>query len=325
MWRLLVNAAGLAAALIPLTCESRAEYPERPISMIVAYAAGGSTDVTARILATYLEKHLGGGARIVVINRPGAGGQIGFEALATAAPDGYTIGFINTPNVITIPIERKVRFGWRDYTLLGNMLDDPGAFSVHRDSEIKNLGELAEFAKRRPGEVTVGTSGVGSDDHLAMIAFERIAQVRMTHIPFAGAAAVRTALEGRHIVLGAVNIGEAKSFAASGSPFRILGQMTKERVDLAPEIPTFKEQGYDIEMASLRGVAAPKGLAADIHMKLVTAIQKAASDPEFRAQMRATYSPLRFLGPEQYAKVLDAAERDFRQLWSQAPWSQASP
>ena len=141
--------------------------------MIVAYPPGGSTDQTARLLATFLQPELGGNANIVVENRPGAGGDTGFRALATAEPDGYTIGFINTPNVLTIPIERKTRFDWHSYDLLGNVIDDPGNFSVLSDSEIKSLADLAAYAKAHPGEVTVGTSGIGSDDHLAMLAFQR--------------------------------------------------------------------------------------------------------------------------------------------------------
>jgi tripartite-type tricarboxylate transporter receptor subunit TctC len=303
-----------------LLSPAKAEYPDRPITMVVAYAPGGSTDVTARILAGFIEKHLPN-AKIAVINRVGAGGQIGFEALAQAEPDGYTIGFINTPNVLTLPIERRVRFHWRQFDLLGNILDDPGGFSVHRDHPIKSLDELAAYAKAHPGDVTVGTSGVGSDDHLAMLAFEKIAGVKMTHVPFGGAAPVRSALEGRHIVLGAVNIGEAKQFSEAGAPFRNLGQMSLKRVDIAPDVPTFKEQGYDIEMASLRGMAAPKGLPPAIRQRLVEAVAKAADDPEFRAKMKATYSPLRFLAPAEYAAVLESAEAQFQALWQEHPWA----
>ena len=101
-----------------------------------------------------------------VAYRPGAGGAIGFTELTSAQPDGYTIGFINTPNVLTIPIERKSNFHWEKYDLLGNVVDDPGNFSVHADTPIKNLAELVAYAKANPGAVTYGTTGIGSDDHL---------------------------------------------------------------------------------------------------------------------------------------------------------------
>ena len=215
-----------AASVLLLAGPAVADYPEQPITMIVAYPPGGSTDQTARLLATFLRDELGGNANIVVDNRAGAGGETGFRALAAADPDGYTIGFINTPNVLTIPIERKTRFDWHSYDLLGNVIDDPGNFSVLADSEIKSLADLAAYAKAHPGDVTYGTTGIGSDDHLAMLAFESLAGVEMTHVPFKGASDVRTALTGGHIMVGAMNIGEAMAAQASGAPIRNLGQMS---------------------------------------------------------------------------------------------------
>jgi tripartite-type tricarboxylate transporter receptor subunit TctC len=308
------------AAMLALAGPAAADYPERPITTIVAYPPGGSTDQTARLLATFLQKELGENANIVVENRPGASGDIGFRALATAEPDGYTIGFINTPPVVTIPIERETRYDWRSYDLLGNLIDDPGNFSVLSESEIKSLADLAAYAKAHPGEVTVGTSGVGSDDHLAMLAFQRIAGVEMTHVPFKGAADVRTALEGGHITVGAMNIGEAMAAQASGTPIRSLGQMSAERSEVAPDVPTFKEQGYDIEVNSLRGTAAPKGLPEPVRERLVTAVAKVAADPEFQAKMKESYTPMRFLPPDEFAAVLQQAEDQFRALWQEQPW-----
>lgn len=314
--------AALAATLGLLPGSSaQAAYPEKPISMIVAFAPGGGTDLTARVIATFIEKHLGGGAKIAVVNRPGAGGEIGFTALADAAPDGYTIGFINTPNVLSIPIERKAGYSWDGYDLLGNVVDDPGGFSVHAASDIKSLADLAAYAKANPSAVTVGTTGVGSDDHLSMLVFQKIAGVKMTHVPFPGAAAVRTALVGRHITLGAINIGEAMQFVQSGSTFRNLGQMAAKRSDIAPDVPTFKEQGFDMEFASLRGIAAPKGLPADVRERLVAAVAKAAADPDFQAKAKEIYAPIRFLAPAEYGAVLKRAEEELRVLWKETPWS----
>jgi tripartite-type tricarboxylate transporter receptor subunit TctC len=317
-----VTAMGFLAAanVLLLGGPASAEYPERPITMIVAYPAGGSTDQTARLLATFLQPELGGNANIVVENRPGAGGDTGFRALATAEPDGYTIGFINTPNVVTIPIERKTRYDWKSYDLLGNVIDDPGNFSVQSGSEIKSLADLAAYAKAHPGEVTVGTSGIGSDDHLAMLAFQRLAGVEMTHVPFKGAADVRTALVGGHIMVGAMNIGEAMVAQASGAAIRQLGQMSQQRSDVAPDVPTFKEQGFDIELNSLRGTAAPKGLPEPVRERLVTAVAKVAANPEFQAKMKASYTPMRFLAPGEFATVLQKAEDQFSALWKEQPW-----
>src|ERR687885_1862834 len=207
MKRLIATAALVCAASI-----ASAAYPERPITLIVAYPPGGGTDLVARAMAPFMEKYLGGGARIVVVTRSGAGGGVGFAALANASADGYTIGFVNTPPLLTIPIERAAQFHWQRYEYIGNIIDDPCNFSVHADTPIHNLDELAAYAKAHPGEVTVGTTGIGSDDHIAMLKFQRAAGVKLRHVPFKGSADVRAAIAGRQITVAAVNIGEALAF-----------------------------------------------------------------------------------------------------------------
>ncbi len=297
-----------------------AAWPDQPINMIIAYAPGGGTDIAARVMIPFIEKYLGEGAKINVINRPGASGDIGFTAIATAVPDGYTIGFINTPPVLATPIERKTGYTWQSYDLLGNVVDDPGTFCVHTDSPYKALADLAAFAKAQPGTVTVGSTGVGSDDHLAMLKFEKSAGVKMNHIPFKGSAETRNAVIGKQIVVAAINVGEALQYLKGGSPIRCLGQMTQVRSGMAPDWPTFKELGYDFEMASLRGIAAPKGLPPAIRDRLVAAIEKAAADPALRVAAEKVFAPLRYLGPAAYAEELRTAEAIFRQMWKDTPW-----
>jgi tripartite-type tricarboxylate transporter receptor subunit TctC len=314
--------AMLLSAVAAAPSVALAAYPEQPIKMIVAYAPGGGTDIIARTAAQFVAKHLGHGASIVVINRPGAGGAIGFAELSRAPADGYTIGFINTPNVLTIPIERKATFHWQDFDLLGNLVDDPGNFSVHADSPYKNLKELVVYAKANPGAVTYGTTGIGSDDHISALMLERAAGIKMTHVPFKGAAEVHNGVVSKQITVAAMNIGEALQYAKGGSNIRQLGQMSAARTTLAPNVATFKEQGYDIVMASLRGIAAPKGLPPAVREQLVTAVQKTAADPEFQAKAAGFFSPLRYLPPPAYAAELKEAEAGFKQLWQTMPWGE---
>ena len=297
-----------------------AAYPEQPINMIIAYAPGGGTDIAARVMIPFIEKYLGEGAKINVINRPGASGDIGFNALAAAVPDGYTIGFINTPPVLATPIERKTGYTWQSYDLLGNVVDDPGTFCVHSESPYKTLAELAAFAKANPGKVTVGSTGVGSDDHLAMMQFEKSAGVKMNHIPFKGSSETRNAVNGKQIVVAAINVGEALQYLKGGTPIRCLGQMTQVRTNMAPDWPTFKEQGYNFEMASLRGIAAPKGLPPAVRDRLVAAIERAADDPALKIAAEKVFAPIRYLGPAAYAEELRTAEALFRQMWKETPW-----
>jgi tripartite-type tricarboxylate transporter receptor subunit TctC len=319
--RRLVPALALSA-VAATSAFAQSAYPSQPIKMIVAYAPGGGTDIIARVMAQSMQKYLGGNASIVVLNRPGAGGGIGFAELANATPDGYTIGFINTPNVLTVPIERKVPFHWQQYDLLGNVVDDPGNFSVHADTPIKNLAELVAYAKANPGKVSYGTTGIGSDDHLAALMFERVAGVKLTHVPFKGAAEVHNAIASKHVMMAAMNIGEALQYQKGGTPLRHLGQMSDKRSSLAPNVPTFREQGFDVIMASLRGVAAPKNLPPAVREQLVAAVQKAAADPEFQAKAAGYFAPLRYLAPAAYANELRDDEAGFKQLWQAMPWGE---
>jgi tripartite-type tricarboxylate transporter receptor subunit TctC len=315
-------AAVLCAALPLFSASGGAAYPdERVINMIVAYSPGGGTDLIARAIVPYIEKNLGGGARIAVVNRAGAGGEIGFAALASSPADGYTIGFVNTPSLLTIPIERQAQFSWQRFDYLGNIIDDPCNFSVHADTDIRDLKQLAAYARANPGAVTVGTTGIGSDDHLAMLMFERAAGVKLRHIPYKGSADVRAAITGKQIMVAAINIGEALQYQKGGTPIRNLVQMSPARTNLAPELPTSREQGYDIELSSLRGLAAPRGLPPEIRERLVRAVEQAVADPEFQARAVQFFSPLRYLAPAQYEALVRDADVQYRALWKEMPWA----
>jgi len=312
----------LLSVLVAAPAIALAAYPERPINMIVSYSPGGGTDLVARAIAPYIEKYLGNNAKIVIQNRPGAGGAIGFGALANATPDGYTIGFVNTPNVFTIPIEREAGYTIGKFETLGNIVDDPGAFSVHKDHPAKNLKDLAAIAKSKPGEITYGTTGIGSDDHLAALLFSRIAGVKLNHIPMKGASDVKTGTVGRQLDVASMNIGEAEQAIAGGAPLRALGVMAARRSTVAPDVPTFAEQGFDVEMSSLRGIAAPKGLPAAIKQQLVQAIERAVNDSEFQQKAVQYYAPLRYLSAADFDTYLRKGDAQFRQLWKEMPWGE---
>lgn len=309
----------VAASMAFMSAPVFAEYPERPITMIVAYSPGGGTDVLARSFAPFIEKYLGNDASITIINKPGAGGEVGFTAISQAKPDGYTIGFLNLPNLLAIPIEREARYSLDSFTPLANMVGDPGAFNVHIDSPFNTLAELVAYAKENPGAVTVGTSGVGGDDHLAMLSFAKQAGIKLTHVPFPGAAPNRTALLGRHITVGAFNVSEAIQYAKEGN-IKILGQMAAERWEMAPDTPTFKEQGFDVVGGSQRGMGAPAGFPAEAKAKLSEAIGKAVNDPEFQAKAKKIYLPLSFMDAETYGSFLSDMDKKFKTMWAEEPW-----
>ncbi|BBK32249.1 tripartite-type tricarboxylate transporter receptor subunit TctC [Stella humosa] len=315
-----LTAAALFAAIAAFAPASEAAWPnDKPIEIIVGFSAGGGTDIMARTLAPFLEKYLK--AKITVVNRGGAGGEIAWTQLAQAKPDGYTIGFINTPNVLTIPIERKARFSLDDFTPIANMVDDPTAFNVHVDTPIKNLKELVDYAKANPGAVTVGTSGIGSDDHLAMLALERAAGIKMTHVPFAGSAPTRTALLGRHITIGSVNLGEVTSYTGDAGRIRIIGHMAAARWQGNESAPTFREQGIDIVMGSQRGLGAPKGLPPEILEQIVKAVQQTVDDPDFKEKAKQQYLPLAYEPSASWEASLRRQQKEFEELWKSSPWA----
>ena len=297
---------------------AQAEFPERPLTMIVAFSPGGGTDVAARSLVPFIEQYLGGS--ITVVNRPGAGGEVGFTALAQSEPDGYTIGFLNTPNLITIPISRDTRYEIDDLSPIAVVVDDPGGFQVRAESPFETLDDLVEHARENPNAVTYGTTGIGSDDHLAALAFQRQAGIEMTHVPFPGAAAGRAALLGGHITLGVFNMSEAVSFIEEGT-VRSLGQMASERWSEAPDVPTFTEQGFDIVGGSTRGIGAPAGVPEDILAQIASAVEQAINDPEFQKVAAEQALPLRYVGPEDYAAALQAMNEELGQLWEEQPWA----
>ena len=291
--------------------------PERPITMIVAFAPGGGTDVAARTLARFMERELG--QSVVVHNRAGAGGEVGWAELARARPDGLTIGFINTPNLVTIPIERQARYRLEDFSPIANVVDDPGGFWVLPDSPWRNLADLATAARAAPGTISYGTTGVGSDDHLATLAFERLSGTRLLHVPFNGSSQVRNAILGRTIQIAAMNMGEGVGDFRQ-NVLRPLGQMADARWANTPEVPTFREQGFDVVDGSLRGLAAPAGTPPAVLQRLAQVVRSVMEKPEFIAAATQQQLPLRFLDPDQHRAVLVAMRENYQAMWARHPW-----
>ncbi|MBD0275988.1 MAG: tripartite tricarboxylate transporter substrate binding protein [Acetobacteraceae bacterium] len=307
-----------AAAALPRAARADEWRPDRPLTMIVAFAPGGGTDTAARTLARFMERDLG--QPVAVINRAGAGGEIGWGELARARPDGHTIGFTNTPNIITVPIERQAaRFRFEDFAFIANIVDDPGGAWVLADSPVPSLSALVEEARRRPGEISYGTTGVGSDDHLAMLAFQRLTGTRFLHVPFGGSSQVRTALLSRQLALAVVNMAEGVADWRQGL-VRPLGAMAAKRWEGAPEVPTFREQGFDIVESSMRGVGAPAGVPRPVLDRLALSVRRAVEHPEFQAAAAQQLLPLRYLGPDDYRTELLALKAGYERLWREHPW-----
>jgi tripartite-type tricarboxylate transporter receptor subunit TctC len=308
----------LGSLVLAPVAQSQA-FPERPITLLVPFAAGGGTDVTARTLGQFVEKLLPG--KVVVVNRPGAGGGIALAELAQAKPDGYTIGIVNTPGVITIPIERQVPFSIDAFDFIAAVVDSPGTIAVHPDSPVKSIADLIAAAKAAPGKVTVGTQGVGSAGHISLLMLEAASGVKFNYVPFGGAAPARNALLARDIQATTANLDESLQFAQAG-PWRTLGVMSPKRSATTPELPTFREAGFDLDTGSIRGIAGPRGMPKEAVQRLADAIGRALKDPEFQELARKTFQPLRYMPRDQYLAELQAVDKRLRALWKVNPWTQ---
>jgi tripartite-type tricarboxylate transporter receptor subunit TctC len=307
---------GVLCASLTLVSSSAFAWPDRPIELIVGFAAGGGTDLTARTLATYLEKELGG--PVVVVNKAGASGALGLAYVARAKPDGYTLGVTNMPGLLTLPIEREAGFNFESFTYLGTLVRDPSAFSVSAESPYQNLKELIDDARKQPGLLSYASTGVGTDDHLAMVLFNSDTGVELNHVPFNGAAPMRNAVLGGHATIGGMNLGEAMPY--QGTKLRILGQASEKRSPLAPDVPTFIEQGVNLVFASERGVVAPKDLPAEVQVKISDALEKIAADPKFQDAMHKQFTEMDYLRGDAWKVRLKKADDHFRALWAKQQW-----
>lgn len=309
---------GLLAALAIAAPASAQPYPDKPITLVVPFTAAGGTDLTARLFARALERQAG--QPVTVVNKPGAGGEIGMAQVARAAPDGYTLGIINTPNVLSIPIERQAQFSLDSFALIANLVDDPATLSVHADQSIHTIADLVEAARRQPDGLTYGSAGIGSAGHLSMLMFEKAAGIKLRHIPFKGTADVRTALMGRQIDVATANLGEALAYA-KGAPWRTLGVMSAARSRMAPALPTFGEAGYPLQSGSLRGIGAPAGMDARRRGQVAALVARAAADPQFLDDARKAEQEIRVVSGDDYAKVLTDQLAQLQNLWQTSAWN----
>ena len=294
---------GLAVGAAPFAGSALAQdYPRRTIQLIVAAAAGGPTDIGARIVASILEKDIG--QSVVIVNKPGAGSQLGLTELARARPDGYTLGFVHMPgtNTIILDTERKAAFDTDSFILFINQVLDPGVIWVKADSPFKTLSDLVEAAKKTPNKLSACTTGILSDDHLAIMMLEEAANIKFRIVHFDSAAQQFTAILGGHVDVAFDNVGSVRKRAMSGE-VRVLAVTDTQRSKLMPDQLTTAEQGYpSVISSSTRGIAAPKGTPPAIIKYLEAALKKAMENPEHLRKMEDVGLEVRIMTGDEYAK-----------------------
>jgi tripartite-type tricarboxylate transporter receptor subunit TctC len=283
---LAAGATAGAAALVGARSAFAQAYPSRPVTVVVPWGAGGGTDATARIVAALLEKDLG--QPFNVVNRTGGSGVVGHSAIATAAPDGYTIG------MITVEITMMHHQGLTDlnptsYTPLALMNEDPPGVQVNASSPYKNIKELAEAIKSSPaGKFKASGTGQGGIWHLALVGWLTAMGLKPDHVPWVpsnGAAPAMQDLAAGGIDIVTCSVPEARAMLDAGKA-RSLAVMAPERNPSFKDVPTLKEGlGIDYTVGAWRGIAGPKGLPPDIATKLTAALKKAYDSNEFKEFM----------------------------------------
>ena len=306
--------SALACALVCAAAQTRAaEYPTRPIKLVVPYAAGGPTDVLGRMVGDYLSRDLK--QTVVVENKAGAQGAIGAEVAARAEPDGYTLFFTAASIVVLNPqLYKKLPYDpAKDFRMLAVITDLPVLMEVHPTVPAKTVAEFVAYAKQNPGKLNFGSAGTGGTTHLAGEMFRQMAGVDMVHIAYKGAGPALQDLLSGNIQLMFDTLGTALPPVKAGL-LRPLAVSSQQRIPDLPDVPTMAEAGYPQYAVSVwYGVAAQSKLPDDIAQKLKASLDRALSDDTFRASLdKSGFAPLR---PKSFAEIDKFIDAD-RKLWA---------
>ena len=300
--------AALGLVLFATAGVSAQDYPSRPVTLIVPYAAGGGNDVMARIVAEKMSKSLG--QQIVIENKGGAGGSIATRQVAKAAPDGYTLGLGGTgTHAINPTLYPNVGYDPRkDFAPVGLIATSALVVLVNTTVPVKTIGELIALAKRDPGKLNYASAGVGSGIHLGAELFATMAGVKLTHIPYKGSSPALTDLIGGHVAIYFSSLPPAIALIKEGK-VRALAVTGPARSPLLPDLPTVAEAalpGY--ESVLHYGIVAPAGTPRPIVNKLNAAMQAALAEPEVRERIIADGAEPLPGTPEDYATDIDREE-----------------
>jgi tripartite-type tricarboxylate transporter receptor subunit TctC len=278
-----IAASLLIAVLGASTCAAADDYPARSIKWVVGYPAGGTTDILARLIGQWLSEHLG--AQFIIENRPGAGNNIGTEAVINSPPDGYTVLLVNPANGINASLYRKLNFDFiRDIAPVAGLTRVPNVMEVNPAVPAKTVQEFIDYAKANPGKINLASSGNGTSVHLSGEMFKMMAGVDLLHVPYRGAAPALTDLISGQVQLMFDNMPSSIEHIRAGK-LRALAVTTATRSPALPDVPTVAETVPGYEASAWFGMGAPKGTPLEIVNKLNKAINAALADPSIQARL----------------------------------------
>ena len=295
---------------------SWATWPDdKPIEVVIGFAPGGGTDVMARKLLPFVEKRVGGKAKFVVLNKPGAGGEIAFASIARAAPDAYAMGVVNVPGYNFLPMTRKTQYGMDDIRLVARVVDDPSVMVVRAESKLTTLSDVVAALRSKPGSVTFGHNGAGTNGHLALRMLAGAAKVEPNEISYRGTSAQRTDILGGHLEVGMVSLSEVPELHGTNKgPLRAIAILSKQRSPSLPDVPTAEETGIPVTMTAERGFAAPKAVSDEVAKKLEAAIAEGLRDPEYIKSSPGDAPVIAFMPGAEWQKRLDDMSQALRPL-----------
>jgi tripartite-type tricarboxylate transporter receptor subunit TctC len=296
------------ALFLGLAAKSSAQekYPNRPITVVAPFPPGGVADLMARPVAAAMEKVLKN--PVVVVNKTGAAGAVGMSYVANSKPDGYTL-LMALSSISIIPeadklFDRKPAYTMDQLIPIALISADPTIFVVNASRPWKNVKEFVEDAKKRPGEISYSSSGVYGTLHMAMEMLSHAAGISLKHVPYAGAGPALTAILGGHVDTlasgPAVVIPHIK-----GGKLRPLAGWGDKRVAALPDVPTFKELGYDIEFYIWAGLFAPRGTPAPVMKTIRESVKQAVSTADFQSAMEKLQTPIAYLDAPEFQKFWD--------------------
>ena len=288
--------AALAALALVAGPAAAADYPDRPVSLMVAYSPGGATDFQARIVTMVAANEEYLGQPIVIINKPGAGGKVGWNHFASKArSDGYELAAYNVPHFIAQSIVFKTKYNIDNLEPVGNWGADPAVLVVNKDSELDSLDDLVAFAKANPEKLTVSGAGLYVGHHIAFLQIQKATEAKLKYVPHKGGAPALKSVLGGQVMAGVNNLSDAYR---SRDSLKILAIADLERDgEFLPEVPTFKELGYDVDDSSVnfRGIMVPKGTPPEVIDRLAQRVPEMFKNNRVAKQMKIGGSPLRVM------------------------------
>lgn len=303
----ILTAIFLLTAFVPL---SEAGYPEREITIIVPWSVGGGTDLVTRAVARVMEEDLG--KPVLVVNKPGGGGLIGYQQIAAAEPDGYTLGSIAAP-MIHHKYIAKAYVDRKNVTPIALFNQDSCGFIVKADAPWKTLQEALKYAKDNPGKMRIATSGPGGALHVVLVMLQSATGLKFTNVPYGGSGPASVALAGGHVE-ASTDLPSAVHALIDGGKLRVLAVTSEKRDPRYPNIPTFKECGVDMSYVNWRGIAGPKGIPKEIVDRLAKSMKKVVSSQKFIDFMNKGHFGYMYKGPEEFASFMAKYEKDFAKI-----------